>query len=186
MSQTTLYFIALVAHKPLQAEILALKELFRDRYNAQHALKLPAHITLQKPFRRSPKTDPILIDICDDVAKKTRPFDVVISGFGCFAPKVIFANVLSPEPVLELHARLWPDLKKQLNLKDNEISTHIKPHITLATRDLSRQNFRKAWQAFMHRPFEATFTARSLSVFKHNGMNWGVLHESLFLANSLL
>ena len=44
------YFIALVPESPLRDEVDDFKREIKDRFGAAHALKSPAHITLQMPF----------------------------------------------------------------------------------------------------------------------------------------
>ena len=48
-----LYFIALIPGKELKEKVRAVKERMKADYNAGHALKSPAHITLQMPFKRN-------------------------------------------------------------------------------------------------------------------------------------
>ena len=55
-------------------------------------------------------------------------------------------------------------------------SAKLHPHITLATQDFSRQNFKNAWTEFK----EKSYSAESLTLFRHNGKTWNVL-ETFFV-----
>lgn len=180
MNHTSLYFIAIVPDEDLQAKIKTFKEECREAYQTKQALKLPAHITLQKPFRIYGEEEPLLYSILDNVAKSIKPFSILLSGFECFAPKVIYLNVQNPKPVLELHSILHDALQDRLGLDEETLSKNLKPHITIASRDLSKPNFRKAWKSFKGREFEAEFLANDLTLFKHNGKTWDSIHDSGF------
>ena len=47
-----LYFIALIPPDEIREEVKSLKEEMSARFRSSHALKSPAHITLQMPFKR--------------------------------------------------------------------------------------------------------------------------------------
>ena len=54
------------------------------------------------------------------------------------------------------------------------------PHITIATRDLTKAQFLEAWPGFEHRPLEAEWTASHISLLRHNGQTWNVVREIPF------
>ena len=60
--QKNLYFIAIVPNLSVRGLIKALKEEMKERFNAKHALKSPAHITLQMPFKRSQDFEVTLVN----------------------------------------------------------------------------------------------------------------------------
>lgn len=180
MTDLNFYFIALVPESGLLEEVKRLKEMFRERFHAKHALKSPAHITLRMPFRWPSAKEHELILALDECAYVQRPFIVTLSGFGAFPPKVIFIKVKSPELIIELHDHLKSYLIERLGFKTEEIPKPFRPHMTLATRDLSKPNFRKAWNEMKNQAFESEFYASRLVLLKHNGKFWEIFHESLF------
>lgn len=174
------YFIAIMPHEALKVKFNELKKTFKTSYGAQHALKTPAHITLQKPFRQVLKQEQKMTGQLAAFASQQKPFNVELKGYGCFSPRVIYIAVNNPDPVLNLHARLKDTLIKQLNFKVNEVSQQLNPHMTLAHRDLSASMFHKAWNEYKNLTFNATFLAQSLYLLKHNGKNWEVFKEFPF------
>lgn len=72
MSADPLYFIALVPPLELRARIEALKEEMHRRFGARHALKAPAHLTLQMPFRHSPEQEQELLAFHPHITIATR------------------------------------------------------------------------------------------------------------------
>src|SRR6056297_402893 len=175
-----LYLIALVPHEKLRDDISELKLEMKERFNASHALKAPAHITLQMPFRRDEEFEETLTAGLDSFTAGQQPFEIEINGFDAFPPRVLFLKIDNHSPVVELHSDLQPVLRENLGLSDKEIMDRFHPHLTIATRDLGKKMFNKAWPEFKERKFRASFTADRLYLLKHNGKNWDLYREFLF------
>jgi 2'-5' RNA ligase len=178
-----LWFIALVPGKDLRDRVLRIKERMKADFNAGHALKSPAHITLQMPFRRNMSAVREMIASLRRFAEDEMPFDVALEGFGCFAPRVIFIRIVEPGPVMELHKRLRRVLLDSLGFTEGEIMKSLQPHMTVATRDLTREAFARAWPEYRDKEFTGSFIADSLFLLKHNGRNWDIFQEFPFRAD---
>ena len=183
MDKSELYFIALVPHEKLRNEIRAIKERMRSEYGAGHALKSPAHITLQMPFKRSSTEEPAISDALRRFAFGEGPFTIDLDGYGCFAPRVIFIRITNPEPVRALHRRLKQVLAGELQFPKGEIMNDVQPHITVATRDLTKESFADAWPEMKDEEFSGSFQVHSLFLLKHNGKHWDILEEFPFGKN---
>jgi len=167
-----LYFIALVPGPELREQVRLLKLVMKDRFHASHALKAPAHITLQMPFRREQEFEKQLISCLKSFSLQQHRFMVRLNGFDAFPPRVLFVKVENHIPIAELHQSLQLILREQLEFNTGELQQRFHPHMTIATRDLSKPNFKKAWKVFKGRDFEAAFEANELCLLKHNGQNW--------------
>lgn len=178
--QVNLYFIALIPHLELREQIKAFKEEIKKRYNATHALRSPAHITLQMPFKISKKDEPYLINTLKEFTAHQKMFMVNLSGFYCFLPKVIFVKIIDHEPIISIHTQLQKVLTEKMAFKENIITQNFHPHMTIASGDLSVEAFREAWVEFEKREFEASFLTKSLFLLKHNGKFWEIYREFLF------
>jgi len=178
--RVNLYLIALIPHIELREQIKALKTELKERFHAKHALKSPAHITLQMPFKTSNKDEPYLIKTLQEFAANQDAFQVELSGFGCFSPRVIFVKAIEHDPIISLHAKLKKVLIEGMAFEEHIISQDIHPHMTIATRDLSVGNFKAAWGGFKKREFEASYLNKSLFLLKHNGKFWDIYREFLF------
>jgi len=178
--QQNLYFIALIPHLELREQIKAFKEEMKEQFDAKHALKSPAHITMQMPFRASDEFELILINSLREFASNQNAFKVQLSGFDCFAPRVIFVKVADHEPIVSLHSDFKKIFKEKIELKETVLTQKIHPHMTIATRDLSEKAFKKAWCLFNEREFEASFLCKSLFLLKHNGRFWDIYREFHF------
>ncbi|MBK5214465.1 MAG: 2'-5' RNA ligase family protein [Flavobacteriaceae bacterium] len=167
-----LYLIALVPPEEIRIDIKLFKEEMKSRFGAAHALKLPAHITLQMPFWMERDNEIILKEQLHALADAQKPFPVQLDGFGCFAPCVIFVGVANPAPIVMLHSQLQQTFPSELFVKGHEQHAEIHPHLTIATRDLDKKDFPMAWEVFRSRHYAASFIAQDFSLFKHNGKIW--------------
>ena len=97
-----LYLIALVPDADLRDTVRDLKMEMQEDFGASHALKSPAHITLQMPFRREENLEDQLLETLQQFCAKEIPFEVHLSGFDCFAPRVLFIRVEEPHSIMGL------------------------------------------------------------------------------------
>ncbi len=176
----SMYFIALIPPEALCERIRLLKLEIAEKYGAKHALKLPAHITLQIPFRIPDENESGLVELLKFFVAKQSGFTIKVSGFKKFSNRVIFADVETKQPVIELCERLQKLLTSNLDLKDHEKTNKIHPHFTLASRDLDYRTFPLVWADFKDREFQDFFQAKSIFLLKHNGKSWDVFKEFEF------
>lgn len=175
----SLYFIALLPPEELREQIKELKLDMAARFSARHALKLPAHITLQPPFKWKPEQEEILTGALNELCLEQPKFPVVLDGFGSFPPRVIFINIKNKEPVVELYERLQKKMST-LTTEAGSRRSGFQAHITLATRDLEKVVFPAAREYLSQQSFIASFEARSISLLKHNGKRWVVNKDFKF------
>lgn len=151
----------------------------RDRFGASHALKSPAHITLQMPFRMNENKEKDMMDCLKSFANLERSFQIDLDGFNCFPPRVLFVKIVDHIPVREFHSRFKEVASHELSLNINS-PFEFHPHMTIATRDLTEGDFNRAWPELENREFKASFTAKSLFLLKHNGRFWEIHKEFSF------
>ncbi len=171
-----LYFVALLLPEDLSREITRLKLDIKKRFNSQHALNSPPHITLLMPFRPETKNLPELHTIIKNFAKQYRPFDVQLNHISHFGDRVIFIDVkkesylFNVQDKLETLARNTPKLFNYSGQKRT-----FRPHISLAFRDLTADNFHRAIAALKNLKFEQTFSVEGIHLLKkEEGMNWEI------------
>ncbi len=182
--QKNLYFIAIVPNMSVRGLIKALKEEMKERFNAKHALKSPAHITLQMPFKRSQDFEMPLVNTLKTFANQQQVFKTELSGFGCFSPRVLFVKVNDHETIATMRRDLKKVLSDTLDFKMDKIISKIHPHMTIATRDLSKTEFNKAWPEYEQRKFSSSFWANGICLLKHNGKHWEIHQEFSFQKQS--
>ncbi len=142
----------------------------------------PAHITIQRPFRRGDSFENKLFSPLKQFAEKQKLFTISLSGFGCFESRTIFVDVLDSQELIKLHQELNTFLFGQLNIEKKELNDNITPHITIANRDLNEKEFHRVWSTYKNKSFEAEFKVKSIFLLKHKGGggNWDTIQEFLF------
>lgn len=171
------YFIAIIPPEDIRLEIQHLKEEIRDRFGAKHALKLPAHITLIPPFRIKEDREFQLLQALEVFATIRKPFHLSLSGFGEFAPRVLFVKVVEKEKVIDLHNDLCKNLSAIPNIPECK---DLHPHLTLANRDLTETGFHAARKYLSDNDYESRFEVMGLSLLKHNGVDWDIFMDFNF------
>jgi 2'-5' RNA ligase len=177
MIEGELYFIAVMPPAEIREEITEIKEYFRDMFRAKHALKSPPHITLIPPFKWPSHKEKNLIESLDDFSMKIKNFKVSLAGFGSFPPRVIYINIRENQNLNSLFKKLVSEIDPEIKMQMKNLS-RFNPHMTLATRDLSRNSYREAWSIFNNRTFRKDFVIDKLVLLKHNGRKWEIFHES--------
>lgn len=181
--ETSLFFIALLPPPEIQDYVTQIKQHFADRYASRAALKSPPHITLQPPFEWT-NANLSLEEHIRTFASSAESVPVTLDGFAAFPPRVIYVNVLKTEKLLALQADLMPHMTK-LGIVDKASKTRpFAPHMTVGFRDLTKQNFKTAWQEFQQRQLHFEFTATHLTLLIHDGRRWNVKTEFPFLLGS--
>jgi 2'-5' RNA ligase len=177
------FFIALLPPQNIQDEVNKIKQHFADNYASRGAQKSPPHITLQPPFVWGDEQVPLLEEILDDFAKQQQSLSITLNGFAAFPHRVIYMNVMQDQPLLTLQSDLMTYLATTGRIVDQVSQTRpFVPHMTVAFRDLTKQNFQAAWPEFSQRQLHFTFTANHLTLLLHDGKRWQIKSEFGFLS----
>lgn len=178
---TQKYFIAIVIPEPFQTEVMAFKNLIKEEYGSKAALRSPAHITLHMPFEWKEEKESVLINTLQQFCFQKELF-IELKGFSCFEPRVIFIDVVKNELLVNLQNDLVTYVKRNLKLfnqADDMRGFH--PHVTIAFRDLKKENFHKAFSYFRTQNYEALFGINSFYLLKQTGKEWNAYKEFDFL-----
>ncbi|MDZ8054483.1 MAG: 2'-5' RNA ligase family protein [Aulosira sp. ZfuVER01] len=177
------FFIALLPPQDIQDYANQIKQYFADNYASSHAQKSPPHITLQPPFEWANSDVSRLEASIREFASEQKPLPVTLSGFAAFAPRVIYIDVVRSQELLTLQADLMAYVEASLGIVDKVGKTRpFAPHMTVAFRDLTRQNFKAAWPEFENRQLHFEFTADKLTLLIHDGRRWNIKSEFAFFA----
>jgi 2'-5' RNA ligase len=176
-----LYFVGLLPPQDIQSEITRIKELFRDKYGITHALKSPPHITMIPPFKRSEGNEDFLITSIGNFTRNESSFPVVFENFGAFPPRVIFIDIKKNDDLTGLYGRLTSKLAMEWEiLPGDKTDRPFNPHVTVAFRDLRKDQFHDAWPQFKNRMIRFEFMAKGLTLLKHTGRLWNTCFFSPF------
>lgn len=168
---TNRYFIALLPPPEIQAHVRQIQQYFAEHYHSRGALRSPPHITLQAPFLWSSANVNFLQDQLKIFADQHQPIAIALDGFAAFSPRVIYVNVAKTSELLQIHADLLAYCKA-IGIVDPVATRPFAPHMTVAFRDLTRQNFRTAWREFQPQQLHYEFVAHELTLLLHDGQRW--------------
>lgn len=174
------YFIAIVPPEPLLSEIQEIKLSIFETYQTKGALRSPGHITLHMPFSFESEKEENLIKALEDF-KFYKSFKIQLNHFACFAPRVVYIHVEEQALLNTLQKQLVQHVKQNLQLfnqSDDKRGFH--PHVTVAFRDLKKQNFYAIWETYKTKDFKAEFLCDSFFLLKHLNQRWEVYKEFKF------
>ncbi len=175
-----MYFIAVIAPEDINQQVLKWKQMMKERYGCEVALRSPAHITLLPPFWMKDEIEPYLVDSLNYFSKKESGFEIQLQNFSHFKPKVIFIDVIKNEKLIALQQNLHNYLISTSKFPAEKDDRPFHPHVTIATRDLHKKSFYEAWEYFKEKNYEAEWICNGLSLLRHNKKNWDVIHTSQF------
>jgi 2'-5' RNA ligase len=171
------YFIAVLPPPGVSAQVRALQTELSGQYQTRGALRSPPHITLHMPFNwRESKEAELIAPLAGFIAG-VSPFTVFLKGYGAFAPRVIYLNVLSTSELTRFQQELSRFCRINLNLLNatpHDLPYH--PHVTLAFRDLKKQEFFKAWEECRSRTYEKEFDVTNVHLLRHENNEWKSHH----------
>lgn len=166
----SIYFIAVVPHKDLRDKARKFSKDFAVRFNSVKSYKNFPHITLIKPFGFDEEEE-VLVENFSQMNLKSAPFKVFLKNFGCFPNKYKPAIFIKPENKEELQI-LYDELQSQMKFHPY---AKLNPHLTVAYKDLSPENFEKAWEEYQLKTFEDSFWVDKVCLFKHFNGKWNLL-----------
>ena len=160
------YFLAIVLPEPAQAAFESIKQSLYQQYGLKGALRSPAHITLHMPFEwPEHKLDKLIAAF--EAFEHPQPFEIEISDFGFFEPRVVFGNVILTENLEKLQKNVVFIAKTKcglLNEAENRRGFH--PHVTVAFRDLKKPLFYTLKKEFESKQLAFQFQYTGFSLMK--------------------
>lgn len=169
-----LFFIALIPPEPLREQIQHLKLEVAQKFKSSHSLNAPPHVTLISPFRVSDEQISGLHSILEVYSQGHHPFQVQLKDFANFPPRVVFIDVKITDALRQFQQKLEDMIRSEDTFGYNYRERPYHPHVTLAFKDLTKDNFYRAWDEFKDREFEKNFLADQICLLKHNGEIWEV------------
>lgn len=171
--EMNLYFIAVEPQREIADKIRAVSKDFADRFESVKAYKNFPHITIIPVFKLPEEKEELLLNNFSSIKLETPAFELQLNGFQAFQNK--------KNPVIYIH----PENKEQLKQLFNELSVFFNassgksfhPHVTVAYRDLTLQNFELAWSEYEHKPFRESFTVHKTGLYKYINNRWVLQRE---------
>ena len=173
----SIYFIAIVPPPEICREVRGLQLYAQAKFGSGHALRSPAHITLQPPFRWKPSELPLLDESLKSFVISYTSFQIALNNFSAFPPRVIFIEISENEDLKRIQKSLSKTLKDQLDLVSDRPDRAFHPHMTIAFKDLKKARFDAAWAHFSSLTYQRYFEVRSIFLLKHEYKRWEICEE---------
>lgn len=168
------YYIALIPPNHILEHVTQVIQHFADNYNSRGALKSPPHITLQPPFKWDESNITQLQQHLKNFTSSRTHVLITLNQYGAFPPRVIYIDVLNTPELTALQSDLMIYMESLGICDPNAKTRPFTPHMTVAYRDLTKQNFKLAWQEFEHRQVNFEFIADNIYLLLHDGKRWNV------------
>ena len=173
-----LFFLALLPPLNVQKIAQEMKEEFANIYQSKHGLKSPPHLTLQPPFKWQIGQVQLLKETLANFVKNQNSIPIILNNFGSFKPRVIYINVVKTPELLNIQQELSLYLKSNLGIRDDRSKNpEYHPHLTLAHRDLTQDNYTKAWAKYENKTIHLEFTVSELTLLFHQEKKWEISEQ---------
>ncbi len=166
----SLYFIAVEPHSELTDKIRLIQKDFAERFLSSKSYRNFPHITIIPPFSCQDDQERGLISKFMKIPLSTEKFTVHLDGFGSFPNFKSPAIFIKPENDSELTG-IFNEINSAMKSFDYHDSK-FRPHLTVAYRDLSPENYRKSWQEYQKKSFRDSFVVSAVNLYKHDGRKW--------------
>jgi len=150
--------------EPFNSKIDRIRRTVCKRFNAKRVLDWEPHITIANRVLLPEEKKDAIFSQLRDLCQATKPFEVKTSGFHILDipnlsfenPYVIFIGIEVSEKLLEFHKKIQDEVFQGLE-RPSYKSSNYKPHITLAYRDLTKENFELAKKYFLENPLQTKY-----------------------------
>ncbi len=169
---TSIYFLAILPPDDILEEVATFKYYARDHFDSARALRSPAHITLEPPFKWEDDRISELKEKIQAFDNSQTAFPVSLHNFSSFPPRVIFVDVVLSAELEALQAALKLHMRNAVGIKSDRPERPYHPHMTVAFKDLRKSMYGRAWEYFKQVSYERSFEVSSFWILKHDGKIW--------------
>ncbi len=135
-----------------------------DLFDAKAALKLEPHFTLKYKF----DTDDLTAarQYFDEVANRTKPFEVTVNGIDTFETNVVFLDITKNSIITNLHLKILADVDRRFSVAPSEFEGEgLHFHITLAYKDIDDETFQKIKEYFETQDIRLQFPVQQIGMY---------------------
>ncbi len=173
-----LYFIAILPAHDILNGIQEIKEEASLMFESTKTLNSPPHITLIPPFTSNNQAQ--ILTFFEEVNFSIKPFEIRLLNFGFFGKRTVYIKVQDNVLLNKLHTQLEEQFFDLKEIKQAKNSKHnFTPHITILNRDITEDNFDKAWRKFRKTTYQAQFIVSEIVLFRHAGKKWQQIASKL-------
>ncbi len=181
MPEQNLYFIALIPPDGVAGEVTGFKNDLADNFNSSRALRTMPHITLKAPFKLASREHNTLLNWFNGIRPMAESFVVELEDFGSFPNKdnpVIYVKPIMTPALERLQKSIMTAFEHAYpNISIPYTERNFHPHMTIAFRDLTPEQYERAMDIYQHKKYSAAFRADKFYLLQHDGEQWKVIAE---------
>lgn len=166
-----MYFIAIYPDQKIIDEIRVFKQDLALNFANSKALANDAHITLAPPFSREIELEEDIRTAFQKIDTTISPFEIILNGFGSFPNPTNPVLYVKPEEN-EYLKQLYLNVKEKFSFERDSFN----PHVTVGYRNLTFENFLKAWEIYEDKSYKTKFLVDKISLLRHDG-KWISINE---------
>jgi 2'-5' RNA ligase len=108
-----------------------------------------------------------------EIARETKPFQLLFKNFGAFKPKVVYIHVEPNEQLTRLYRSWRTAIEQQFpHLLHRYPERPYHPHLTLAHRDVGPEQFSAIWKNYEKKEFTLSVEINSFWFLDHEKAGW--------------
>ena len=173
MPESELYFLALIPPEDISRHLWELKQQVARKFLCKASLRSPPHVTLHMPFRWPNKKKEKLEKGLSHFSECHEPCSIKFNGFGAFLSKVIYVQVESNQQLTLLQKDLCQLMTQKMSIHNaNYQNKPFRPHLTIAFRDIKKNQFYKAWDYYKDKKYQTRCSIGQLTLLRHNTHGW--------------
>jgi 2'-5' RNA ligase len=169
-----LYFIAILPPEEVNNQIEEIRLECSRKFGVFKALRPPVHITLYPPFHLDESCQANLERLIGDGTMALSSFTQHLENYGSFARKVVYIDAVKNTKLEYLYQAILSVIAR--NKIDRQLESRINqpynPHITIAYRDVSNEQFAAIWNEYKDRKLELSFEIERFTLLKHEKQKW--------------
>lgn len=166
-----LYYIALLPDDKLSQLCLEYKQQAQNLFQAQAALRSPAHITLIPPFNADEITLNQITPILAHLATQQHELELQLKGWQHFGVRTIYLGFEDDLALSSLKRQCHQQISRVTKLRQE---AEFIPHISIINRDLAEIDFNSAWKYFSSQSHPVLTKCTQLALLKHTPFGWQI------------
>ena len=184
--QSQLKLIALLLPDAISQHVKNEQQFIAKTWGPKHALRTPPHITIIPPLSVTDDEEKSLLKIGEKIRQSTHVFTLHLDQYDTFKPRVVFIHLSDSSELNVLHDLWRKDLMKIMpHLMDRYPERPYHPHITLANRDVTPDQFKKIWAHYAEKTYTASFQINTFWILNHEHHGWVKEKEFQFISSQI-
>jgi len=167
------HFIGVLAPEPLAETLDRCRHWMGEQFGCRSGFATPFHVTLIPPFAMNDDCMlPLMEKSIERAAERLSSFMARVEGFGAFAERTVFAQVIPDERWPGLRDAVFESLSAECPAFTRKDIRPFVPHLTVANRDIPFGAVPRALQYFQHINLVEVFPVDHIALFERRRGVW--------------